>query len=97
MNQRKEIEPKIIEMSMKDADFRKRLIENPAAVINQEMGSAVPESVTVKVLEEDANTIYLVLPRLVSHSTNFELTDTELQAVAGGYVNDYSCSPMCYY
>ncbi|MFZ4569577.1 MAG: NHLP leader peptide family RiPP precursor [Bacteroidales bacterium] len=97
MNLRKEIEPKLIEMSLKDMDFRKRLIDNPAAVIINEMGVAVSESVTVKILEEDPGTIYLVLPRLASTEVDSELTDAELEAVAGGYVNDYSCSPMCFY
>lgn len=95
MNQRKEIEPVLIGMAMKDMAFRKRLLENPGEVIKNEMGAKIPDTVKIKVLEEDPQTIYLVLPRIIATGAVMELTDSDLEAVAGG--NDYSCSPNCYY
>ncbi|MEI6455942.1 MAG: NHLP leader peptide family RiPP precursor [bacterium] len=83
-NKRKQFDQEIIEKAMKDGDFRKRLLENPSAVIENELGIPVPGKVNVKILEEDAQTVYLVLPHLPAQSDEIELTETEIEAVSGG-------------
>ena len=65
------------------------------------MGRRLPEGVQVRVVEESADTIYLVLPSasaLVDQGG--ELSDQELEAVAGGVGgkntdNDPTCGRAC--
>jgi hypothetical protein len=84
MEQRKQLEQKLIEKAMKDESFRKQLIENPKEVIEAEFGKKIPESIKINVLEEDAQTVYLVLPQVSAQNSEMELTDAELNTVAGG-------------
>jgi len=86
MKNRQELEQKIIEKAMKDETFRKQLIENPSTTLNDEFGFITPESVEIKVLEEEPGKIYIVLPcpPVQSSGEDLELTDAELRSVAGG-------------
>ena len=83
MFQRKDLEQKLIEKALKDEAFRKQLIENPEVAIEQEMGMKIPEPMKINILEEDPQTIYLVLPYVPSSETPVELSETELLQVAG--------------
>ena len=69
----------LLEKAQHDADFRKKLLEDPAAVAS-ENGVSVPDGIKFTFLEESANERYIVLPPLVGE----ELTEAELDAVAGG-------------
>ena len=84
MNQRQQLEQKLIEKAMKDESFRKQLIENPTSVIESETGIKIPETMKIKVLEEDPSTVYLVLPQMRSRNAEMELTEAELTSVSGG-------------
>jgi hypothetical protein len=56
--------------------------------VEQELGSKLPEGVEVRVLEESAQTICLVLPSASPLGQGGELSDQELEAVAGGDESD---------
>ena len=86
MNQRQQLEQKLIEKAMKDESFRKQLIENPGAAIEDETGMKMPEAMKIIVLEEDPQTVYLVLPQGYSQDTEMELSETELEDIAGGSI-----------
>ena len=81
---RPEIERRLIEKSLADNAFRQRLLEDPRATMEQELGVRLPEEVQVRAVEETADTIYLVLPSSSSLGEGGELSDRELGAVAGG-------------
>ncbi|HEV8224122.1 MAG TPA: NHLP leader peptide family RiPP precursor, partial [Rubrobacteraceae bacterium] len=81
---RAEMERRLIQRSLEDEAFRQRLLDDPRAIIEQELGSRLPESVEVRVVEESADTIYLVLPSASPVGQGGELSDQELDAVAGG-------------
>ena len=89
----------IIERSMKDEHFRKQLMENPKQILETEFGMKFPESVKVNVVEEDPQTFYVVLPPNPVAGKAGELSDTDLESVAGGTVGgeytspEYSCLP----
>jgi nitrile hydratase alpha subunit len=80
---RAEMERRLIDRSLQDEDFRQRLLEDPKAAVEQELGTRLPEEVRIVAVEETADTIYLVLPG--SSPVGQEgLSDQELEAVAGG-------------
>ena len=60
------------------------MIENPPAAIEQEFKIKLPESLKLKVLEEDATMVYMVLPFIPESGANMELTEAELESVSGG-------------
>ena len=86
---RTEVERRRIERSLQDESFRQRLLADPRAAIEQELGSRLPESIEVRVVEESADTIYLVLPSRSADAQGSELSDQELEDVSGGYTSLY--------
>ena len=81
---RAEIERTLVQRSLEDEDFRQRLLDDPKAVVEQELGSRLAEGVEVRALQESADTIYLVLPSASLLGEGSELSDHQLEVVAGG-------------
>jgi Nitrile hydratase, alpha chain len=96
---RSEMERRLIERSLEDETFRQSLLADPKGTMEQELGNRLPESVEVRVVEESADTIYLVLPSTSPLGQGGELSDQELDAVAGGAdVTGSTCDvndPIC--
>jgi hypothetical protein len=69
---------------MEDESFRQKLLDDPRGTVEQELGTQLPEGVKVRVEEETAETIYLVLPSSEPIGEGGELSDQDLEAVAGG-------------
>jgi hypothetical protein len=83
---RAEIEGRIIQRSLEDESYRRRLLEDPKAAVEEELGARLPEGVQVRAVEETVETIYLVLPSGSPAEKSSELSDQDLQEVAGGQV-----------
>jgi hypothetical protein len=83
---RAEVERKLTNKSLLDGDFRQRLLAEPKGTLEQELGTQLPEGVEVRVMEESADTIYVVLPSSASPpgGQGGEISDQELKLVAGG-------------
>ena len=80
-----EVKRSLIEKSLQDDAFRQRLLEDPKALIEQELGTPVPDEVQILAVEETPETIYLVLPPATSAvGRDGEIPDHHLEAVAGG-------------
>jgi len=93
--QRAELERRLIERGLEDDVFRQQLLADPKAIIEREIGTQLPENLRVVAVEETADTIYLVVPRsLPLGGEGEELSDRELEAVAGG-VDTFAAN--CYY
>lgn len=75
------VEQALIRKSLEDESFRQRLLAEPKSTIEQELGERLPAELEVRVLEETPDTLYLVVP---SNGAPGELSDNELDAVAGG-------------
>jgi Nitrile hydratase, alpha chain len=84
------MERRLVQRSLEDEDFRQRLLDDPTAAVEQELGSPLPEGVEVRVVEESPQTIYLVLPSASAVGEGGELSDEELEAVAGGALGNKS-------
>jgi hypothetical protein len=82
---RQQLEQALIEKAMNDGAFRKELIANPKEIIEKETGMKLPEAFNVKVLEENPQSFYLVLPAKVQPGSEDELSEAELEMVSGGY------------
>ncbi|AET69229.1 TOMM propeptide domain protein [Desulfosporosinus orientis DSM 765] len=93
-----EFQNELVVRALKDESFRKELLADPKAVVEKEMGklkegSKLPEALEVKVIEQPANALYLVLPTISD-----ELSDEALENVAGGQGNevyDFCCLYAC--
>jgi hypothetical protein len=88
---RAEMERRLIERSLEDEAFRQRLLADPRAAIEQELGTQLPESIEVRAVEETSEIIYLVLPSASPIGQGGELSDQELDAVAGGGLAEATC------
>ena len=69
---------KVVAKAWSDELFKKRLLADPATLL-KEHGIEVPAEVNVKVMEDSAKTVHLILPE-----RHGELSDVELDQVAGG-------------
>ena len=82
---RADVEQRLIQRSLEDDAFRQQLLEDPRAAVEQELGTPVPESIQIRAVEETPDAIYLVLPPTSSsEQPGSELSDQELESVAGG-------------
>ena len=82
MQTAQEMRTRIIDKAASDAEYRARLLDDPRAAIADELGVSVPDSLTIRVHEEDAASAHLVLP------PSSKLGEHELGAVAAGRYTD---------
>ena len=69
-----------------DFEFRRQLLENPAAAIQRAFGVAVPPTFRMRFVERDADLDALVvLPDYMA--PDGELTENELESISGGADN----------
>ncbi len=69
---------RLLAKATEDETFRARLLADPKAAVQDELGLTVPAGFTIKVHEEAVDTSHLVLPPLAG------LDEAELALAAGG-------------
>ena len=77
----REIEDYLIERSMIEPGFRDRLLQEPDVLL-RDLGLPVGNNVKIQVIEEEPQSFYLVIPRVLKELE--EVDDSELDEVAGG-------------
>ncbi len=70
----------ISERAANDENYRASLIEDPRRVLEGHLGKEIPVGMKVEVVEEKADTVYLIVP----HVPGTELDDAALEMIAGG-------------
>jgi len=71
----------VVKKALTDPAFKAELLKNPAAAIEKATGVRAPEGLTIKVVEDTASTVHLVLPAARAKGA---LSEAELGKVAGG-------------
>jgi hypothetical protein len=52
----------VIQKAWEDPSFKQRLLADPKAALQEALGIIIPDSVTLKAVEEGSNEFYLVIP-----------------------------------
>lgn len=73
----------IVKKALSDAAFKAELLKSPNAAVEKAAGVKVPAGVTVKILEDSASVVHLVLPVLAA-APKGELAEKDLEKVSGG-------------
>ncbi len=71
----------LVSRAQDDDAFRQQLVSDPRAAVKAELGIDVPASIQLRVIEEQANEVVLVLPGALRTGT---LSDADLASISGG-------------
>lgn len=88
MATRGELLDKIVEQAQTNPEYYDELMKDPRSLMERQLGTAIPQNINIKVLEETPDTYYIVLPYAAKEGA--ELSDADLEKVAGG-VLDKKC------
>jgi Nitrile hydratase, alpha chain len=75
----------IIAKATNDEAFREQLLDNPKAALERTLGITFPQGVTIQVHEDTPTTLHVVLPVNSQAGKPRDLSDAELEHVAGGW------------
>ena len=73
----------IMKFAYENPKYREALLKDPKAVLAKQMNTELPANLKVKVVQETADTIYVIAPH-VPPKEGEELSDADLEKVAGG-------------
>lgn len=77
------IEQQLIEKAMRDQSFRKKLFKNPELTIEEEFNIKLPESFKIGVLQENVNSMYLILPPMPAFNNQDDPAEAEPASTIG--------------
>jgi hypothetical protein len=80
---RGEIQDLVAKFSAESPKYRQALIKDPKGVIEKQLNTSLG-STTIKALVETADTAYVVVPHVPAEG---ELSDADLEKVAGGFLD----------
>lgn len=86
------IQEQIISKAMEDEAFRQELLSNPRDTLKREMGITFPEGMSVQVHQNTSTTIHLMVPPKPQSGGLRNLSDEDLEQIAGGRANICYCT-----
>ncbi|UKO95910.1 NHLP leader peptide family RiPP precursor [Nostoc sp. UHCC 0870] len=76
---------RLIAKAMEDSAYKKRLLTNAKAVVEEELGTSLPSDLSIQAVQQSPKQLYLLLPPEIDENMNDgELSEQELEAIAGG-------------
>jgi hypothetical protein len=78
----------VIRRKIQRPAYRKAFLHSPRTEIEEQLGAPLPSDLSITILEEGPNLFYFVVPYEVP--TGCELSDMELEHVAGGKHDTYN-------
>ena len=86
-------EGRVVARAWRDRRYRARLMEDPRGALAEVIGQEIPRDVRIRVVEEDPNTLYFVLPHNPMEYEGAERLDEEaMNRVASGFINNTACA-----
>jgi len=82
-----DMQARLIAKAWEDETFKRSLLDDPKAAIEKELEVTLPADLKIQVVEETLDTICLVLPVDPKTLPDAELSEDELEAVAGGAIS----------
>jgi hypothetical protein len=76
---------KIVEQAESNPDYYNQLMKDPRSLMARQLGTPIPSNVHIKVIEETADTYFVVLPYKPKEGA--ELSDSDLEKVSGGILD----------
>ena len=90
---RGEVNDLIANFATKDEEYKKALVADPRKVVSMQLGQDLPDALVIKVVEDSAEVMHMVLPYVLAEGD--ELSDADLEMVAGGKGGtDYTCNDI---
>ena len=88
---RGEMQDLLVKFALESPRYRQALLKNPKEIVEKQFQVSIPANVNIKVVEDTASTVHIVLPHAVAEGA--ELSDADLEAVAGGHsiVKEANC------
>jgi len=74
----------------KNPEYRDALLKSPKQVVEAQLGTSFPENLQVRVIEDSADRVHIVLPHVPKEGE--ELSESDLEMVAGGFLDRYTCT-----
>ncbi len=84
----------VLDRALADPGFRRNIVERPHQSLSDLYGVTIPESADVRVFVETDQSHYVVIPPDMA-SISEELTDEQLEAVAGGWFVQLIWTTLC--
>ncbi len=96
IDKRLERERQVLSRVLSDPETRTALLERPRATLESIYGVEFPDNTDVRVLEEGIGSHYVVLPPEALGTGGGELSDAQLETVAGGWFIQLIATSICF-
>jgi len=87
---RGEVNDLIANFATKNEEYKRSLLADPKKVVALQLGQDLPDALSIKVVQDSAETMHMVLPYIPEEGA--ELSDADLEMVAGGKGTEYTCN-----
>lgn len=87
---RTDIEEIVVSNASKHPKYREILLADPKKTVETQLNNTLPDNISVEIVQESPTKIFIRLPHVVADGA--ELSDDDLEQVAGGKDDTYSCN-----